>query len=508
MLKEVFQTLTSSKSKTFFAFCFCFIIGAALFSFSNTNTFLFPLCIASFVISFLIIIFWSYKTACFVLFCSLFFILGGLRFLITIPHHQSDQISFYINKKIEFVGIVDEEPDIRIDKAYYVIKVKEVLEQNKSKRIKGKVLVAAPLYPEYVYGDELKIRCKFQHPQNDSSTFRYDKYLAARSISVVCNFLELEEVSSNNGNKFMSIILYGKSKVAYQIEKLWGEPHSSFIAGLLYGKKSGLPLELRENFNRTGITHIIAISGFNITIISVYLMNIFIYCGLYRQHAFWAVAFLIILFVIFTGASASVVRAAIMGITVLVTRRIGRVSHRGNVLLCTAALMTLFNPYIVIWDAGFQLSFLATIGLLYLSPIIQRSLSFSFFGKFGETFLENLQATLSAIIITMPLILYQFGNLSIVAPLVNMLILWLIPLLMLIGFLAVIIGSFIFPLGRFIAWITYIGLEYIIKIVEWFGSRSWSVIEFKLPWWGMGVCYVLLFAFIIRYNKSKLALYG
>ena len=129
------------------------------------------------------------------------------------------------------------------------------------------------------------------------------------------------------------------------------------MAGLLYGERSGLPLELADNFSRTGVSHIIAVSGYNISIVALALMSLFINLGLARPRAFWLVVAGIILFVIFTGAGASVVRAGIMGLIVLLAGQLGRLSRIGNVLIFTAALMLLFNPYVLIWDAGFQLSF-------------------------------------------------------------------------------------------------------------------------------------------------------
>ena len=211
-----------------------------------------------------------------------------------------------------------------------------------------------------------------------------------------------------------------------QINSLWPEPQSSLMAGLLYGARTGLPPDLTENFNRTGLSHIVAISGFNISIIATYLMFALIYAGLYRQRAFWAVTGGIVFFVIFTGASASVVRAGIMGIVVLMARQLGRLTRPGNVLVFTAAAMAAVNPYVLVWDAGFQLSFAAAMGLIYLSPVLEKILSTR-----HKIFSHLLQAiiipTLSAIIATLPLTLWQFGRFSAVAPITNLLVLWTIP---------------------------------------------------------------------------------
>jgi competence protein ComEC len=432
MLREGIQKIISSKNKTFLAFCFCFIGGVALASFSNTNYFLPLFLIASFVVLFFVILYWSLLKAKLAMCCLLFFILGGLRFLITIPANEPSKINFYNGQKIEFIGFIEEEPDVRIDKVYYVVKTTEVTISNRPQKISGRVLVKNLLYPAYRYGDQIKIICTLQSPKiNQEGNFRYDKYLAAQTIWSICGSPRITVLSSGHGYKFFELLWNGKALLGRQIEKLWSEPESSFMAGLLYGSRSGLPAELKDYFNRTGVTHIVAISGFNITIISVLLLNIFIFCGFYRQQAFWMVLICIIIFVVFTGASASVVRAGVMGIITLLAYQIGRVSRIGTLLIVTATGMVIINPYVIVWDAGFQLSFLSTLGLVYLSPLVKKLLPLKILGKVGEVFIENLHTTFAAIIMTLPLILYQFGRLSIVAPLVNVLILWIIPWLML-----------------------------------------------------------------------------
>ena len=162
-----------------------------------------------------------------------------------------------------------------------------------------------------------------------------------------------------------------------------------------------------------------------------------------RKKAFGLIVAGIIIFVLFTGASASVVRAGIMGIIVLLSKQMGRMSRIGTVLLLTAVVMTIQNPLVLVWDAGFQLSFISTCCLVYLSPIfVQRCKRLPELFGLKESFIS----TISAIVATLPLILFQFGRLSIVAPIVNMLVLWIIPYLMLFGFFAKVFGFFLFPL--------------------------------------------------------------
>jgi len=194
-----------------------------------------------------------------------------------------------------------------------------------------------------------------------------------------------------------------------------------------------------------------------------------------------------------------VVRAGIMGIFVLLARQLGRASRATNALVFTAFVMLLFNPKILMFDAGFQLSFLATVGLVYINPIFQ-----NYAKRLPELFgvKDALVTTLSAIITTTPLILYQFGRLSIVAPLANILILPAIPITMAIGFAAGIAGMVSTAIGQIIVWPAWLLLEYMIRIAEVLSSWDFASIELGgFHWILMVVMYVVIWWVIWRYNK-------
>ncbi len=532
MLEGAYTTIINSRSKTFLAFCFSFMLGAGIFSFCTDDYFLYPLFILFFIAAFLAIMNWSRLGARCILLVVLFFILGALRFLVSFPADAPGELHSYNGRPVTVTGFVTAEPDVQIGETRYILAVEKLIENKTEHFVSGKMLLKNRSYPAFQYGDRLTIKCLLDAPfVAPDGTFRYDKYLAQQAVWSVCNnpFITLEEGQS--GSPLMGRILKLKSRIGQQIGRLWGEPEASFMAGLLYGSKSGLPKELSENFSRTGVTHIIAVSGFNITIIGTVLGSIFMLAGLSRRRAFWCILGIICIFVIFTGASASVVRAGIMGSLVLVARQLGRLSRISNVLVFTAAVMTLLNPYVLIWDAGFQLSFLATLGLVYVSPVLEHVIARtcrggdeaiplitdSFFNKNWtclsrgllrlarndkvKPFVETLIATLSAIIATLPLILFQFGRLSTVAPLVNVLILWCIPWLMLFGFVSLVASFLYFPLGQIIAWLAALGLKYVILVVSFFGEKSWASFDTALPWWGMIGLYVALFAVIARSER-------
>lgn len=421
--------------------------------------------------------------------CLFFIFVGVLRYQMAFPIETSQSLSLYHGKKVSLVGYVSREPDIRQDKVLYSIEGMTIDQAT----ISGKISVSLPLYPRFSYGDVVAVECKLKKPEPIEG-FRYDMFLARYGVFTVCQFPKITQQDGKKGTFFFHGLFFVKNAVAQHIQHLWHEPYASFMAGLLYGYRGGLGT-LNELFSITGVTHIVAISGYNITIISSLFLAICFRIGINRTRAFWIVVGGVIVFVLFAGASASVVRAGIMGIILLVAMYCGRLSRVGRVLLLTAVIMTLHNPLVLVWDAGFQLSFLSTIGLVYLSPYVTKYASWiPVIGGIRESFVSTISATL----MTLPFILYQFGRLSLVSVAVNMLILWILPYIMFFGFVSVVIRSIYEPLGAVISVIALGGMVYIVSVVKWFASISFAAIDVVFPLWGMMVCYMIIIYVLYR----------
>jgi len=482
--------ITKSKSKIFFILCFSFLLGTGFISILDKKIDFVYLYLALFIsISFLIIN-WKNKNKRLILLCLALFILGITRYSLAFPFTKN-HISNKNGTKQTITGFISTEPDIRSDGVRYILTGKG--------DTKGKIYFKAPLYPRYSYGDKLEVKCSLRAPEpiedvknKSQKEFRYDLFLARYHVFSLCQQASIKKLEGQDGSALLRNILGVKEVVADRINKLWHEPHASFMAGLLYGYRGGLG-NLNELFSRTSVTHIVAISGYNITIIATILITLCTQLLIPRKKAFWLVVLGIIIFVIFAGASASVVRAGIMGVIVLLAKEVGRISKIANVMILTAVIMTIHNPFILIWDAGFQLSFISTLGLVYLTPLVRKP-----FEWVPVTFgiKESLISTLAAIIATLPLILYQFGRLSIVAPIVNILILWIIPFIMLLGFFAVISSFLFLPLANVISWIAWLGLSFIIEIVKWFANLSFAAVDMRIPLWLMLFLYITMLYFI------------
>ena len=493
--------ILTSKSRTFFVYCFSFLLGVFLFSiFDWRFSFLFIVVCLVVLFSF-VIIFWHNILLRFVFFCLFFFVFGSLRYLVTVPINNNKNLVSFFGETEVVEGFVSSEPDIRLDGVRYIVSAQFLSEEKtKQKRItiKGNFYFKSGLYPRYKYGDKLRITCLLQKPE-PVEDFRYDKYLARYGVFVDCIPSQIDKIGENGGSFFLKQIFALKIIIAGKINTLWHEPYASFMAGLLYGYRGGLGT-LNDLFSRTGVTHIVAISGYNITIVSTILIAFCTRFYIPRKKAFWLIVFGIFVFVIFAGASASVVRAGIMGVLVLLTKQIGRKANVANVMVLTVTLMTLQNPYILVWDVGFQLSFISTLGLIYIVPIIEK-----YFAKMLEIFgvKESLVTTLGAIVATLPLILYQFNRLSIVSPIVNILILWILPWIMFSGFLVVVLSFVFLPLAQVLSWLAFVMMKYIVVVVTFFANLSFAVIDLKFSLWTMFFSYFLIIFWVYKNIKKK-----
>lgn len=252
------------------------------------------------------------------------------------------------------------------------------------------------------------------------------------------------------------------------------EPHGSLMSGILLGNRIKLDKDLINTFRAVGLTHIIAVSGYNLTILTANTVSFF--WPLIGRQALWLSAALIGLFVIITGAPASILRAATMALTVILAKYLGRPSRAVNILIFAAAVLVMFEPKIV-FDVGFQLSVAATYGLIRLSPYIDRILGRT---KLPVILRHVLSETLAAILLTTPLIIGHFERLSVVSPLSNILVLPLIPLVMAIGIISV--ALMIIPvIGQTIILASWPLLTWVVIVSEKLASWQLASTNLTLP---------------------------
>lgn len=415
-------------------------------------------------------------------------IAGFLRYQSFMPAPSANDLAFYNDQgKFKIVGQLCEEVDRRPDKQNLTICAGSL----DGKEVQGKVLASVALYPEFNYGEHVEIQGKLLTPA-EFEDFSYKDYLAVSGIhSVIYNpqIKVTEEASS--WSPFGWIFTF-KKLCEESIATLWPEPQSSFMAGLLLGSRKGLDAELSATFKTTGLSHIIAISGYNITLIIVVLAACLSF--LPRRWRLVITLSVIVLFTILVGASAAVVRASLMGILSLLVLNAERPSNVLSLLLLSAVLMVAYNPLLLRYDIGFQLSFLATAGLVYFSKSFEKLLSF-LPDKF--TLREALSLTLSAQLTTLPIMAGNFGRVSIIAPLANLLVAPAIPLAMLTGFLSLVLSLISNTLATLASYPAWLALTYIIKVSSLCAKVPYAAVDFHLnSFWLSFVYYAGLLIFL------------
>lgn len=426
------------------------------------------------------------------------FCLGLSRGLLSEHRSFFRTVDFYNELKVEVEGII-KEVDIRRDHAKYKISVRQInLNKNFVQKVQGDILVTLDKFPPYEYGDRVELFGELKTP-GDFDTFSYSDYLSRYGVYSVMYRPQVDLLEKGQGSVFWRMMTFLQNRFMYQINQIFPEPYASFEAGLLVGARKGIPDDLMEKFNITGLTHIIAISGYNITIIIVFVMAAL--KGLPRKIAFMVAILAIVLFTLFVGASPAVVRASIMGILGLIALNYGRQNNIHLTILYSAVFMVMWNPKILWWDVGFQLSFMAVMGLIYVAPLFEK---YSQLLPEALGIRESIQMTMAAQVMALPVIVFNFERLSLIAPIANLLVAFALPLAMLFGFIAVIFSFFFTGLSLVFGYITSAILLYIIKIIEWTSLVPYASIDLPgMKLWMLIGYYIFLGLFLWWWNKNR-----
>jgi competence protein ComEC len=405
-----------------------------------------------------------------------------------LPIKNENHISSYTNQKVEVKGWICSQPEKLVDKnRYQVCPLRLQVNKRTISNPRGKILLSLDVSrDEYSYGQVIGFSDKLYKPKIYPD-FNYQAYLFNQKIYATSYPNNLKIVSDSyhpdSFSKSLQVSIYSQiySLKNYLIDisnQLFNAPFSSLFNGLLFGQTSGFGDSLKSAFVDSGLIHIVVVSGFNITIL---IMVFFKTTKRFSINlAFYLGSLVIVLFVIMVGASPPAVRAGIMGWIVLLGSTRGRKTDKLALITTSAVIMSLFSPSIVRYDLGFQLSFLATIGLFFFSPLTKKYIrKINLDCYLPKTLRIVLVETLSAQILTFPLILYNFDRISLIAPLANLLVLPLIPYLMFVGFGLILVGIISIKLASLIALVYELALRYIIKIAEITSSLPLASLEIK-----------------------------
>jgi len=439
--------------------------------------------------------------------CLIFLALGILRYQIALKKFENAELKNFVDfsKPIEISAKVVKEPDVRENNVNLTVKIKELLVNNIGIPMEGKALVTTGRYPEYQYGDKLKIIGSLKTPPVFEG-FNYKDYLRKDGILAVMSYPEISRESSEIGtlSAVYAKILSFKNKLRETINQNLSPPQSSILAAVILGDKRNISKEWKDKLNKTGVRHITAVSGMHIVILTSILMSFLIGIGFWRGQAFYLTIGVIFLYILMIGFQPSAVRAAIMASLFLLAQKIGRVSSSQRAITFAAALMLIQNPFLLKDDVGFQLSFLAIMGIIYLLPIFQKWLKFIPEDKYLN--LRNiLGMTFSAQVFTLPILIYNFGYVSLISPLTNILIVPLLPFIMITGFIFSLVGIFWSSLGWLLSFPCWFLLTYITKLIDWFYHFPSISIQLKISWQWILIFYLVLGYFAWRLTqKAKL----
>ena len=380
------------------------------------------------------------------------FCLGGFRYQVAIPKFTDKDLAAYQPlDEARITGVIVSFPEISSGSSTAIVRAESIAVNGEEMPVGGKLELRLPGGFHLAYGDRLLLVGDL-HPSAANDTPFHSSYLARRGIYSRMFYPKITWLASNQGNLWMNSIYQLRSHVRELLIRYLPVREASLLSGILLGIDWTIPRYLEDAYRATGTIHIIAISGFNITLIAwqiIHLFRKFFYPLPAAILAILAISF----YTLLVGAEPSVIRAAVMGSLAIPAYFLGRRIIGIHSLTIAAAIMLAFNP-LLLWDIGFQLSFLATLGLMTLADPALKFFTQWTTARWGELKANQLQpllilviSTLSAQLAVSPVLLALNDELHIYSLPANLLILPLQPLIMMISGLGVLVGLLIPPLG-------------------------------------------------------------
>ena len=393
----------------------------------------------------------------------LFVSLGIVRTEVASWQFDSSSLEASLNQSVTVGGVVVREPDYRERTVHLYIETGEDL-----------LLVTTDRLKKFSYGDQVEVIGKLERPEAFTTdlgrVFDYSGYLQARGVEYRISFAEVALVDSGQGNPIISWLLSAKQRFITSLQSVIPEPAVGLGNGLLLGVKSALGDDIEQDFRRTGIIHIVVLSGYNVMLVVAFIMFCFSFMLPFRFRVVAGVV-AIVCFALIVGLSATVVRASVMAALVLTAQALGRRYNVLRALLLAGVIMLLINPYLLLYDIGFQLSFMATLGLILIVPQFEAT-AMTTKSRLGLK--EFFMATVATQIAVLPLLMYHIGEVSLIAVLVNVLVLPVVPLAMLLTFLTGVIGFVSISAASLVGYAASLSLSYILFVAKYFAALPFA----------------------------------
>ncbi len=354
----------------------------------------------------------------------------------------------------------------------------------------GQFSVVTYRWPSYEIGQVLTVSGTLEKQVRD---FGSDQFvLSYPSISII------HDRELGLAFRILAGLVKFRQALSSHFRQFLPEPQASLASGIVFGEQSTLPKDFYEALRRTGTMHIVVASGQNVTIVAGFLVVMLVVL-VRRQIAVVLAMGGILAYAAMAGMNPPVVRAAIMGSLTYMAMALGRQQNGAVALGVASGLMLLIKP-LLLFDVGFELSVGSTAGILWLYPRLSHWLE----RQVPQNSLmlmagRELMVTVAAQLATLPIMVVQFGNVSLVAPAANMLVAPLVPVIMMGGGLVVGLGLVNSGLGQIAAWGVWVPLTVLVKIVEWFARMPGAMVTVeKLPWWWAVGYYFVLVSLLVK----------
>ncbi len=382
-------------------------------------------------------------------------VLGVVRYHTTATASAVNPLESHFAQAVAMRGWVASEP-LRSERSTRVKFYAETMwEDDTWQPTSGQIWVTLPPRFPAQYGMEWQLNGRLEGLESLNSP-SYQRYLERRGAQALLAFPQVEYLPGERGAPHLRVLFGVKERLLTTIDTILPRPHAPLLQGILLGARAGIPATLRQAFDLSGTTHLIAISGFNMTIVAIMLESVA--RRFFGRRSLWLSMGGVALYTVLVGANPAVVRAAVMAILLLFAATLGRDRDPWSALSLAAVAMTAWDPKIL-WDVGFQLSVAATAGLLVLSDPLHTRLRW-----LPYPLPAIIAPTLAAQLFVLPLLLFVFGRVSPFFLVSNVLAIPLIPWIMLSGAVATAVGLVHTATGQVLAWSAYLPLEAFIRI--------------------------------------------
>jgi len=428
------------------------------------------------------------KTIILISLCLIVLFGGTLRFQSSQPTVNENCLHFYNDQEIiEIKGMVNADPEVGDKTNYLQLSATEIKLEPAWREVSGTALLFVPRYPTYKYGDVLLVTGRLQTP-TQLNDFDYKGYLAHQGIYSTMPYPKIEILERGKGFQPLAWVYSARDHLSQSLAKVLREPEASLAQAIVLGIRVNIPSSVNANFSRTGTAHLLAISGLHLSILAGILISAGIWLfGRKRYFYIWLALGTIWLYAVITGMHPPVVRGAIMASLFLIAELLGRQRSAITSLAFAAAIMVGISPQ-VLWNAAFQMSFMAMVGLILFAPPFQTLGRKAVNATLGDrpgvpvanTITDSLGVSLGAVIGVWPLVAYYFGIISFVSPPATFVALPALPWIIITGALAGSLGLIAPPAAQVIGWLAWPFLSYLLLVVKAFAAIPLSFLQVSL----------------------------